>query len=433
MKPSTIRTLLSLALAFWGVVLPGRPDVLIGTNGERFAGRVVDETADAVVFDSELGGRLTIPRSRIQELQRTAPSQPSALPHQASTLSAPATNAAASTNLAWRPPGVGLDRSDWLQLKSGEWLKGRLRYVQDRKVEFDSDELKDQSLDLKDVRQLYPANPLFIKFNDRDEIYGKVVVSNDVVEVVGPEQVSLPRDQLMGITPGGKREIDFWSGNLSLGLSLQSGNTRQATLSTSAELVRRTPSTVGRLNYLGNYAEAEGVQNANNQRVTGTYDIRLNRRWFLRPAYLEYYQDELANIAHQGTLGVELGYYIFDRQGLEWNISGGPGYQRTQYKTVEPGQADTVWTPAGVLQTYFKADITRRLKFTQTIGIALTTEEAGRYSHHAVSTLEFEIKRHVDLDVSWVWDYLQNPQATSSGVLPQQSDFRLTVGVGVKF
>jgi putative salt-induced outer membrane protein YdiY len=428
-----MRTLLSLALAFWGVVLPGRPDVLIGTNGERFAGRVLEETAEAVVFDSELAGRLTIPRARIQEIQRTAPSQQSKVPNQASTLSAPATNAAASRNLDWRPPGVGLGGSDWIQLKSGEWLKGRLRYVQERKVEFDSDELKDQSIDLKDVRQVYPANPLFIKFHGRDQIYGKVVVSNDVVEVVGPEQVSLPRDQLTGITPGGKREIDLWSGNLSIGLSLQSGNTRQGNLNTSAELVRRTPSTVGQLNYLGNFSEVEGVQNANDQRLSGSYDIRLNRHWFLRPAHFEYYRDPLANIAHQGTLGVGLGYYIFDRDGLEWKVFGGPGYQRTKYETVEAGQSDTASTPAAVLQTSFKADITRRLKFSETIGVALTSEDAGLYSHHAVSTLEFEIKRHLDLDVSFVWDYLQNPRTESSGELPEHSDLRLNLGIGVKF
>jgi putative salt-induced outer membrane protein YdiY len=312
-------------------------------------------------------------------------------------------------------------------------LRGRLRYIQERKVEFDSDELKDQSLDLKDVRQVYPSNPQFTKFNDRDQMYGKVILSNDVVEVVGPEQVSLPRDQLTGITPGGKREIDFWSGELSIGLSLQSGNTRQTTLSTSAELARRTPSTVLQLNYLGNYSEAEGVQNANNQRVTGTYDIRLNRRWFVRPAYLEYYQDELANIAHQGTFGAGLGYYIFDRQGLEWKVFAGPGYQRTKYETVEPGQADIASTPAAVLQTYFKADITRRLKFTETVGMTLTREQAGLYSHHAVSTFEFEIKRHLDLDVSFVWDYLQNPQTEASGVVPEHNDFRLNVGIGVKY
>lgn len=335
--------------------------------------------------------------------------------------------------MSWLPPAIGHDSADWLQLKSGEWIRGRLYYIQERKVEFDSDVLKDFTLDLKDVRQVYTANQLFAKFNGRDQIYGRVVVSNEVVEVFGPEQVSLPRDQLTGITPGGKREVDFWSGNLSLGLSLQSGNSRQATLSTSAELARRTPATMIQLNYLGNYSVVEGVQSANNHRLNGLYDIRLNRSWFVRPASLEYYKDELANIAHKGTMGVGLGYYIFDREGLEWRVAGGPGYQITKFETVQAGQPDTRSTPAAVLQTTFKADLTRRLKFIETINFTLTSAEAGLYSHHAVSTLDFEIKRHLDLNVSFVWDYLQNPQTESSGFLPQHSDFRLNVGVGVKF
>jgi putative salt-induced outer membrane protein YdiY len=425
------------------MVLVARADVLIGTNGDRFTGKVVAETAESVVFDAELGGRLTIPRTRIREIQR--PPLPitdnrsliTNSAHAVSTVaptSPPSTlNPQPSTNLSWLPPAIGHDQEDWIQLKSGEWLRGRLYYIQQRKVEFASDELDDFSLDLKDVRQVYPANPLFTKFNGRDQIFGQVVVSNEVVQVFGPEQVSLPRDQLTGITPGGKREFDFWSGNLSIGLSLQSGNSKQKTLTTSAEVARRTPATTIQLNYLGNYSEAEGVQNANNHRINGLYDIRLDRHWFLRPAYLEYYRDELANIAHKGTLAIGVGYYIFDREGLEWLVAGGPGYQYTRFETVEPGQSDTASTAAAVLQTSFKADITRRLKFIETIGVTLTSEEAGLYSHHAVSTLDFEIKRHLDLNVSFVWDYLQNPQTELNGTLPQHGDFRLIVGVGLKF
>lgn len=444
------RSILPLALGV--LVLPAQADVLIGTNGDRFTGKVVQETTDFVVFDSELGGKLTIPRSRIREIQR--PPSPVTDNRSGITNAAPAFSVAASTrpaetngtsrigtselgvrssNLSWLPPAIGHDNADWLQLKSGEWIRGHLYYIQNRQVEFDSDVLNDFSLNLKDVRQVYPAKPLFTKFNDRDQIFGKVVVSNDVVEVFGPQRVSLPRDQLAGITPGGEREIDFWSGNLNVALSLQAGNTRQATLSTSAELARRTPASTVQLNYLGNYSVAEGVQSANNHRINGLYDIRLNRHWFLRPAYLEYYTDELANIARKETVGVGLGYYIFDREGLEWLVAGGPGYQFTKFETVEAGQSDMTSTPAAVLQTSFKADLTRRLKFIETINVTLTSKEAGLYSHHAISTLKFEIKRHLDLNVSFVWDYLQNPQVEADQFLPKHSDFRLNVGAGVRF
>ena len=402
-------------------------DVLVGTNGERFTGKVIEETADVVVFESELGGRFTVPRARVLELQRASPP---ATDHRLLITNTPP--APSATN-PWQPPGVGRDGADWIQLKSGEWLRGRLKYIQDKKVEFDSDELKDLSLDLKKVRQVYPAKALFTKFDGREQIYGTVVVSNDIVHVVGPEQVSLPRDQLTGITPGGKKEIDFWSGQASVGLSLQAGNTRQSTETASAELARRTPATVAELNYLGNFSEVSGQQNANNHRINANYDIRLNRDWFLRPVQIEYYRDQLANIGMRLTAGVALGYYIFDRDGLKWLVSGGPGFQDTHPETVETNQADYFSTPAAVFSSSFKADITDRLKFIQTFGATFTSSDAGFYTHHAVSTLEFEIKRHLDLNVSFVWDYLAQPQAESNGSVPQHSDYRLNLGIGIKF
>jgi putative salt-induced outer membrane protein YdiY len=258
-------------------------------------------------------------------------------------------------------------------------------------------------------------------------------MNSNKVEVLGPEQVELPRDQLTGIAPGGKRELDFWSGKASVGLNFQSGNTKQATFNASGELARRTPATQLLLNYLGNYSEIDGEQTANNHRVNLSYDVRLNQDWFLRPFQGEYYRDQLANIAHRGTMGIGFGYYIFDRDDLEWKAAAGPGYQITRFETVAPGEPRQASTPAGIVQSEFKADITSRLTFIQTFAATLASEQAGLYSHHLVSTLEFEIKRSFDLNVSFVWDYLQNPQTEESGAVPQRSDFRLTLGVGVKF
>ncbi len=420
--------LLTMCLGF---PLVGVADILVGLNGERFVGKVIEESPDVVVFESETAGRLVVPRSRIRELQRTS------IPKAANTNQVTATSSAAviiaETNTAWHPPGLGKDGFDWLQLKTDEWLKGRLKYVQDKKVQFESDKLEDLSFELKDVRYLYSAKPMFTKFDGRDRIYGTVILGTNNVEVIGPEQLELPREQLTGITPGGKREINFWSGKANVGLSLQAGNTKQANMNASAELARRTPATQLLLTYLGNFSEVEGSQNANNHRINLSYDVRLNRNWFVRPVQLEYYRDQLANIAHRGTAGIGVGYYLFDRDNLEWKVAAGPGYQYTRFQTVAEGEADTASTAAAILQSEFKADVTSRLTFIQTFSSTLASQEAGLYSHHLVATLEYEIKKALDLNISFVWDYLQNPQTEASGVVPQRSDLRLTMGVGVKF
>jgi putative salt-induced outer membrane protein YdiY len=416
-----------LFVVCWCVFSLAHADVLVGVNGERFVGRVLEETAETVVFQSETGGRLTVPRIRILELQRAPTAQPG------QTNPAPAAVSLQTTNTTWRPPGIGRDGFDWLQLKSGEWLKGYLHYLHDKKVHFESDELEDLSLKLKDVRQFYSGKPMFTKFDGRDQIFGNVALSNGLVEVVGPEQLQLPRGLLQGITPGGKREIDFWSGRATIGLNLQSGNTEQSTMNASAELARRTPATQFLVNYLGNFSEVDGTENANNHRVNLSYDVRLSHDWFVRPVQLEYYRDQLANIAHRVTGGVGIGYYIFDRDDLEWKAAAGPGYQYTRFETVAPGESVSASTPAGIFQTRFKADITSRLTFIQSFAGTVTTESAGLYNHHAVTTLEFEIKRFLDLDLSFVWDYLQNPQTEASGVVPKRTDLRLTLGIGAKF
>jgi hypothetical protein len=275
---------------------------------------------------------------------------------------------------------------------------------------------------------------VFTQFENRPPVYGLVVISNDIVTVNGAEPLSLHRDLLMGITPsGGKRGINNWSGDFSLGLNLQSGNNQQTTVSTSAELARRTPNTTLLFDYLGNYSQVNNVQSANNDRFNSSYDLRLNQHWFFRPIQLEYYHDSLANISYRLTGGVSAGYYIFDRTGLEWTLTAGPAYQYTRFDTVEPDQTDSASTPAAVLGSNFKADITQRLTFIQSWQSTFTEDQAGQYTHHSVSTLEFEIKRHLNLDVSFIWDYLHNPQTQADGVVPQKSDYYLTVGFGVRF
>jgi hypothetical protein len=422
-----------LAVAAAAVPISARADVLIGTNGERFVGKVIEETTDAVVFESELSGRLTLPRSQVREVQRSTPGDdqetgtPSVVPSEAP-------KPQVLGNLEWRPPGVGQDKSDWIQLKSGEWLRGQIQYIQEKEVVFDSDELEEQTFKLKDVRRLYSADAMFARFEGREPVLGKIEIGDELVTVLGAEPISLPRDDLAGITQyGGITGINDWSGKFNLGASLQSGNTRQNTVNTSAELARRSPDTRLLVNFLGNVSKTNGVTVTDNQRVNTTYDIRISRSWFARPVQAEYYRDSQANIASRLTAGVALGYYIFDRDDLEWSVSAGPSYQYTKFANVEAGQADSSGTPAAALQSRYKVDVTSRLTFLQTTDATFTNAESGKYTHHAVTTLEYEIKRHLNLDISFIWDYIENPQPKADGVLPYRSDYYTTISVGLKF
>lgn len=408
-------------------------DILVGTNGERLIGKVVSETTDAVVFESELGGTLTVPRTRIQELQIGAKPAHAALSEASTPPASPAPAAPEPKKENWVPPGVGHDGFDWIQLKSGEWLKGELKYIQNRKVLFVSDELDEMTLDLEDVHQVHTAKPMFSKFDGQDKVYGSVVMTKDSVHIFLPEEITLPRGELTGITPGGAKERDFWSFKALAGVTLQSGNTDQVNANIATKLARRTPNTSILLDYSGAYAENQGDQTANNSRATGIYDIRLDRRWFVRPVQLEWYRDQLANLANQTTAGLGAGYYIFDRAGLEWNVSAGPSYRYVKFESVEAGAPDTSHSFAVVAQTAFSADITRLVSFEQTFSSTFTNPESGSYTHHSVSTFEFKISHKLDLDLSLYWDYIKDPQPAADGTIPKRSDYRLVFSLGVDY
>jgi len=333
----------------------------------------------------------------------------------------------------WAPSAPRPDEFDWIELTSGEWLKGRFKVLQDRKVEFDSEELDLQTFHWKDVRQLILPHPNFCLLEDGRELVGRVKVNEKNLLIEGEERQEFPRSQLRGISPGLPKEINFWSAKASVGLTLRAGNTEQADFNVTVGLKRRTPITRLSLDYLGNFSESEGVEIANNHRASATYDIYVRRRLFIRPAYVEYYRDPFQNIARRLTAGFGAGYTIVDTDEVEWEVVGGPAGQYTRFESVEAGQQPAHLTPAVVLSSTLDVELTKRTDLLVTYQVYLTDKESGLATHHAVTTVEVEITRALDFDVSFVWDRTEDPQTSAGGVTPLKNDYRLTLGIGVDY
>jgi len=332
--------------------------------------------------------------------------------------------------LSWTPPP---DSFDWIQLESGEWLKGRIKAMQNRKLEFDSDKLEDQTFDWEDVRQVRSPHILDVRFVNGKKVSGPVTISPGYVEVGGMESPALPRDELLGLTPGGSKERNYWSGKASLGLTVRAGNTEQVEYNAQAHLQRRTPGTRLSLDYIGNVSRINKVENANNHRVNAEFDLWLSRRLYLLLPFVEYYKDPFQNLAHRLTGGVGVGYDIVDRPKLEWSVTTGPAYQQVWYESSQPGEPTEKGTAALVFGSRFDWDITSRIELILEYRGQYTSREAGETTHHGVATLSIELTKVFDLDVSLVWDRINNPKVGADGVQPKPDDFRLIVGLGLDF
>jgi putative salt-induced outer membrane protein YdiY len=333
-------------------------------------------------------------------------------------------------DLDWVPPE---DPFDWIQLKSGEWLKGKLKAMQERQLEFDSEELKYLTFDWRDIRQVRTARTQDVLFSNGDRVSGPVSITPDQVRVGGASPRVDSRDRLQSFTPGGNRERNFWSGKLALGLNLRAGNTEQVEYNAQAHLQRRSPSTRFRLDYIGSVSSVDGIENANNNRVNAEFDLWLSRRFYLLLPFAEYYRDPFQNLNHRVTAGVGVGYDLIARPKVNWNITTGPAYQKAWFESGQPGDPSEKDTAALVFGSRFEWDITYRVELILEYRGQYTSKAAGESTHHSVSTLSLDLTKRLELDVSLVWDRISNPRVRADGVEPQQDDFSLILGVGVDF
>ena len=143
-------------------------------------------------------------------------------------------------NKPWAPPPPPPDEFDWIQLTSGEWLKGELKRIYQKKVEFDSDKLDLQEFDSEDVKLIRCHRLQSVRFDGDIEVIGKLkVIDEKVIIAVGPEVKEFKRSQVIAVAPGTKKERDLWSGKITLGVNIRQGNTDLVEYSTLANIKRR--------------------------------------------------------------------------------------------------------------------------------------------------------------------------------------------------
>jgi putative salt-induced outer membrane protein YdiY len=337
-------------------------------------------------------------------------------------------------NEGWLPPEPRPEKYDWIQLKSGEWLKGKLEVLYDRRLEFDSDELDELAFDFEDIKQIRGHSIFSVRFAGPVTVIGYLQVTETKVYVTwGEDKQEFDRDQLIAIAYGEPKEKNYWSAKLSIGANFTSGNTDQTEYTAIGKVMRRTSGSRFVLDYLGNFTRTENIETVNNHRLDGFFDIFKTKKYFFRPVFAEFYRDPLSNIQRRTTLGAGIGYHIIDTSKTKWDATAGPAYQNTVFTSVEAGQEPNESTPAFVFATAFDTELTKRLDLIAKYNFQIVNQESGSYIHHIITTLETELTKWLDFDISFVWDRTKDPTTRADGTVPEQNDFQLIFSLGVDF
>jgi putative salt-induced outer membrane protein YdiY len=424
--------LLALVLFFCN---HARGDSLFLRGGEKVIGKVVSEDEARIVFDSQTLGRLEIMRERIERIQRDTPAVTSA-PISTNQPGTSAVSGLRPTNqfLPWNSGSARAQAFDWIQLKSGEWLAGRIKSLQEEKLEFDSEELDLLKFEWKNIRMARSARLNSIRIENLKAVDGSFLVTTNKAQVITATATNTyRRADLIAIAPTGDHELDKWSGKIAAGVSFRAGNTHETDINTHVTLQRRTPDTRLGLEYLGNYGKVNGIETEENHRFTGQFDYFLSRRLYVRVPDIEYFRDPLQNLAHRLTVGGGIGYDLVKTARTEWNVTTGPAWQGNWFDSVQTGQDQFASSLALVFASRLDVELTKRLDFIAEYRGQFTSAQTGNNTHHAMATLEFEIHKRLKLDLSLVWDRITSPQTEAGGQTPTPDDFRLISSVGIDF
>ena len=131
------------------------------------------------------------------------------------------------------------DEKDWVQLASGEWLRGNIERMRDGAMEFNSDEIKLIKYDWKKVKELHSPRANSYNFSDGTDLVGPAMINEEFVAVQTVDgMVTRPRAELSAIIEHTRRERNYWSTIIQFGLTGNAGNTENLTLNAFWQLVR---------------------------------------------------------------------------------------------------------------------------------------------------------------------------------------------------
>jgi putative salt-induced outer membrane protein YdiY len=329
----------------------------------------------------------------------------------------------------WPKAPEYLDGWDWIQFTSGEWLKGEIIGLYDQVLDFDSDQLDDLSIDWDDVARVLSSQSMSIRLESGDTVIGPVKIDQKTLAFAGPVKSQYSRNAIVSMSASGEHELDLWQFRIGFAGSVKGGNVDERSFDTDVDLTRRSARSRFAFSYDAGTTEVQGVRTEESHRANSRYDVFISPRTYWTPGYVEYFRDRFQNIEHRATVGVFIGYYIADSDRVTWTVSGGPGYQYLEYTTAPAGSDKTEETPALLADTQLEYDITGDITYTLKYQPQFTNNATGNYKHYIETGLNVDLTDRLELTLSYDWNYTDKPQADENGIIPEQDDYTISVGV----
>lgn len=334
----------------------------------------------------------------------------------------------------WYPPKERPAKWEWVELTSGEWLKGDIKGIRNDKLDFDSSQFDDLTLEMKDVVQTYSSVVNTFVFTHRRVVIGiGHITADEVIIETAAGQMRYPRQDLLSLVVGDHNEWKLWSGSVTAGVSATSGNTEQTTANLQATLNRKGAFLGLKFNYIGNLGSSDNVTNVNNQQMNFQSELFIYDHFFLIPFSFEYYSDEFQNINLRVRPGAGVGYKILDESDYSWTVNGTAIYELQESISSVQSQASKFESFALGLKTNLEYDITSDITFTASYGVTLAIPSTSHVDQQTIIKLDIDITKYLSLNSTLNWQRIGDPVPLEDGTVPKRNDMIITLGASIDF
>ena len=340
------------------------------------------------------------------------------------------------------------DTDDWIELNTGEWLRGDLHWLRPKGLEagknvnFYSNKLDGLTLSWADIAGVHSPKIKSYVFKNKTTVSGKAMITKDLVIVETNEGVvTHPRSELVSISEGPPRERTWWSTMLSLGFSANAGNTNQGSVTTQWRLAREDGHSLEAVRYNGTVAYTDGELNVN--RHLGGLDTALFLwdRFYLIPIDGQLLHDPFQNIKLRATPAVGAGVYVFKKtrqrrkhtNQFEWDIQSGLGYQFLRLISTVPGVDNPQNDGFIMFRTHWKLEfLNDNVELTIDWRTNLVYTSFGSTNHTGTADVSVEITDMFNFVNSFLFLRTRDPEPRSDGTVPKKNDYQVVVSLAIK-
>lgn len=341
---------------------------------------------------------------------------------------------------------AGCAQGDVVVFKNGDRLTGEWSRVEGSSLFFKSDAVGNLQIPLSKIETFSTSGPTVTVLKggaaERGIAYllptgnwmlalhtGARMIKPDAVAVILPEQAF--------IRMGGEQRPELWrnwQGKLTLGYSLERGDTQAGTLSTGVDALRTQPNLPGMQTRWRTHYDLDMLLATTRTTSTGveissnTFTSGVRQDYMFNSYDFAYVQTQFDHIQSQAlnlrqSYGGGFGKDVHRTSKLVVSLLGGATYVNEDFRDAPRRQ-----NLEGFTGERLRVQLSKRVRLINSVDLYPNITTPGNFRGDSSTTLSFSLNSRLSLNTSVVDFYLSEPPAGS-----RKNNLTATTGLGVNF